>query len=191
MKKLALIAMTAAAAIASPAMAQNATGQINLLGTVGPKCIVGAGPGATFAETVNFGALDQANGTLRTDLDTTFGTRSFTVKCNSGNPSLSIEAVPLSTAATAATGYDNSIDYSASLTVDIANSGTPTVVTDASGAAGPTTGPAGGPLANATNNVRITATGFTTNNMATDLLVAGSYGNSLDNGVIKVIIAPN
>ena len=190
MKKIALLAMTAAAAIATPAMAQNVTGQINLLGTVGPKCIVGSGPGATFSDTVNFGALDQTNGTLRTDLATVFGTRTFTVKCNSGNPGLSIEAVPLSTAGAAAAGYDNSIDYSATLSVDVANSGTPTTVTDASGTAGPSTGPAGGPLANATGNVRITTAGYATGSL-TDLLVAGSYGNSVDNGVIKVIISPN
>lgn len=183
MKKLALIAMTAAAAIASPAMAQSAvTGTITLTGTVGSKCFVVPGNGSTFSDAVDFLALDQADGTLRTGLATDFGTRSFTVKCNSGTAGLSVTATPLATAAAAAAGYDNSIDYSATLTVDTTTGST--AVTDLTSAAGATTGTTTAPLANSTDNVRITTTGYATNN-ATDLLVAGTY-----NGVITVVISP-
>lgn len=185
MKKIALIAMTAAAAFATPAMAQQVvTGTITLTGTVGAKCYVGSDTSAnTFSDAVNFGALDATDGTLRTGLATDFGTRSFTVKCTSGNPTISVTANPLANTATPAAGYDNSIDYSATVTADRAGSGT-AVVTDASSAAGATSGQVGGPLANAASNVRITTTGYATN-AATDLLVAGTY-----NGSVVVTISP-
>ena len=182
MKKLALIAMTAAAAIASPAMAQSTTGTITLTGTVASKCFVVPGNGNTFSGSADFQALDQADGTLRTGLATDFGTKSFTVKCNSGTAGLSVTATPLANTASAASGYDNSIDYSATLTVDTTSGST--VVTDLTSAAGATTGTTSAPLANATGNVRITTTGYATNN-STDLLVAGTY-----NGLITVVISP-
>ncbi len=186
MKKIALLAMTAAAAIASPAMAQQVvTGTITLTGTVGTKCYVGTDTSVnTFSDAVDFHALDAADGTLRAGLATDFGTRSFTVKCNSGNPGLSITATPLATGASAASGYDNSIDYSATLTVDKAGGGT-TAITDLTSALGATTGSVGSPLANSAANVRITTTGYATG-AATDLLVAGTY-----NGLITVVISPN
>lgn len=184
MKKLALIAMTAAAAIASPAMAQTVTGTINLTGTVSPKCFVVPGSGSTFGETVNFGALDAADGTLRSGLDTTFATRSATVKCTSGNPTVAVTANPLATGASAPTGYANTINYTASVAVDATglNNGP---FTDASGGAGAAAAAVGSPLANTTGNVRITTSGYATAN-ATDLLVAGTY-----NGSIVVVISPN
>jgi hypothetical protein len=184
MKKIALLAITAAAAIATPAMAQSVTGTITLTGTVGPKCFVDPGAGSTFTDSVNFGALDAADGTLRTNLASQFATKSFTVKCTSGNPGLSITAAPLATAGAAAAGYDNSIDFDATLTVDKATGGT-TAVTDASGTAGATTGSVGSPLANSVGNVRVTTANYATGT-ATDLLVAGTY-----NGLITVVISPN
>ncbi len=190
MKKFALIAMTAAAAIASPAMAQTVSGEIVLTGTVGAKCFVDPGAGPTFSGSHNFGQLDQANGTLRTDLAASFGTKTFTVKCTSGNAALSIAATPMATSGAAVAGYDNTIDYNATLTVDLAGGGTE-FVTDLTSSAGATTKNAGGPLANAAGNVRITTTGYATNNN-TDLLVAGTYGNNTPagNGVITVTISP-
>jgi hypothetical protein len=184
MKKIALLAMAAAATFATPAAAQTVTGTITLTGVVGPKCFVVPGNGSTFSDSVDFLALDAADGTLRSGLASDFATKSFTVKCTSANPGLSITATPLATGGAAAAGYDNSIDYNATLTVDKAAGGT-TVVTDASGTAGATTGSVGGPLANSASNVRITTTGYATNT-ATDLLVAGTY-----NGLITVVISPN
>lgn len=184
MKKIALVAMAAMAMTATPAMAQQVvTGTITLTGVVGPKCFVDPGAGATFSDSVNFMQLDAADGTLRPGLATDFGTRSFTVKCTSANPGLSVTATPLATGGTPAAGYDNSIDYNATLTVDLAPGGT-SAVTDASGG-GATTGSAGAPLANQANNVRITTAGYATN-ATTDLLVAGTY-----NGLITVVISPN
>lgn len=185
MKKIALAAMAAMAMTATPAMAQQVvTGTITLTGVVGPKCFVDPGAGTTFSDSVNFMQLDAADGTLRPGLATDFATRTFTVKCTSANPGLSITATPLATGGTPAAGYDNSIDYNATLTVDLAPGGT-AAVTDASGTAGATTGSAGAPLANQSGNVRITTSGYATNT-ATDLLVAGTY-----NGLITVVISPN
>lgn len=183
MKKIALLALTAAAVFATPASAQTVTGTITLTGVVTPKCFVLPGSGSTFSDSHDFSNLDAADGTLRSGLATEFATKSFTVKCTSGNPGLSVTAAPLATGASAPAGYDNSIDYSATLTVDTTAGST--AVTDASGTAGATTGAAGAPLANSTGNVRVTTSGYATNT-ATDLLVAGTY-----NGVITVVISPN
>jgi hypothetical protein len=183
MKKIALLAMAAAATFATPAAAQTVTGTITLTGVVGPKCFVVPGNGGTFTGSHDFLALDAADGTLRSGLASEFATKTFTVKCTSANPGLSITADPLATGGAAAAGYDNSIQYDATLTVDTTAGST--AVTDASGTAGATTGSAGAPLANAAGNVRITTANYATNT-ATDLLVAGTY-----NGLITVVISPN
>ena len=183
MKKIALLALTAAAAFATPASAQTVTGTITLTGVVTPKCFVLPDSASTFTASHDFSNLDAANGTLRSGLETEFATKTFTVKCTSGNPGLSVTATPLATVAPAPSGYDNSIDYSATLTVD--TTAAPASVTDASGTAGATTGSAGAPLANSIGNVRVTTAGYQTNN-PTDLLVAGTY-----NGLITVVISPN
>lgn len=179
MKKIVSLALLASAAIATPAFAQ-ATGTITLTGTVGEKCFV---IGTAIGGNVDFLALDQANGTLRTGLDTDFGTKAFTVKCTSTNPTVSVTASPLATGAAAGTGYDNSIDFNATVTVDRAAGGT-TAVTDSSTVAAATTGQVGDRLANATGNVRVTTSSYATN-AATDLLVAGTY-----NGSIAITITP-
>lgn len=186
MKKIALVALLAGAAFATPAAAAPAptsvTGTITLTGHVDAKCFVQPDNGSTFSNSVDFTALDAADGTLRTGLDTAFGTKSFTVKCTSSNPNISVTANPLATGSGApAAGYDNSIDYSASVAVTT-TTGT-TTVTDATGGAA-TTGAAGAPLKNQASNVNITTSGYHTDT-ATDLLVAGTY-----NGSIVVVISP-
>lgn len=185
MKKFAMLIVAGAAAFASPAAAQTVSGSITLTGTVGAKCFVLPGSGSSFSDAVDFLALDKADGTLRTGLATDFGTKSFTVKCNSANPLLTIQASSLATAATAPTGYDNSIDYTAKLDVDTTAGVGAGTVSDSSAVAGSTSASAGAPLANAANNVRVTTSGYATNT-ATDILVAGTY-----NGLILITIAPN
>ncbi len=183
MKKIALIAVAAAAFSANPAMAQ-ATGTINLTGEVTSKCFV---EGTPIGGTHDFTALDASNGTMRTDLANAFGTKTFTVKCSSRNPTISVKALPLETTAGATAGYDNSIDYNATVTVDKSGGGT-TAVTDGSTDTIATTGTVGGTglarLANSTNNVRVTTSGYATGSN-TDLLVAGTY-----NGSIEITISP-
>lgn len=180
-----LIAAAPLALLASPAAAQSVTGTIGLTGTVAAKCIVSPGNGSTFSDSVDFHALDAADGTLRTGLATDFGTRSFTVKCNGTNPKVSIAANALSTGTPVVAGYDNSIDFTASVAVDAtgANAGP---FTDSSTTVGGSTATAvGSQLANAASNVHITTSNYATNNL-TDLLAVGTY-----NGSVVVTISPN
>lgn len=185
MKKFAFLAAATAAVLATPAMAQNVTGTINLTGSVAAKCSVTPGDGSTFTDTVAFGELAQANGTLRTNLATTFGTKSFTVKCNTGTPTVSVDATALATAAPASTGYDNSIDFQASVAVTaVGPTNNGPFLNDSSAVATPAA-PVGSALANSANNVQITTSNYRTNN-ATDLLVASPTYT----GSIVVVIAP-
>ncbi|MFM2301409.1 MAG: hypothetical protein RLZZ84_1145 [Pseudomonadota bacterium] len=184
MKKIALAAIAAAALGTTPAYAQNVTGTINLTGSVEAKCVVLPDSLGTFTDTVNFGELAQANGTLRTGLETQFGTRSFSVKCNGAAPQISVNADPLQTTAPADAGYDNSIDYQAAVALDTL---TPTApfTNDSSAAAGALT-PVSSRLVNNLQNVHIATSNYRTNAL-TDLLVASpSY-----TGKITVVIAPN
>lgn len=185
MKKIALIALAASAAIATPAAAQTVTGTINLTGSVAAKCFVSPGNGSTFGETVAFGELAQADGTLRTDLATAFATRSATVKCTSAVPTISVDATALATTATAASGYDNSIDFTANVAVSTTGTNNGPFTNDSANAALAATA-IGSSLANTSSNINITTSNYRTNN-ATDLLVASpTYAGS-----IVVVIAPN
>lgn len=185
MKKFAFVALAAsAAALTTPAAAQSVTGTINLSGSVAPKCFVNPGATGTFSDSVAFGELATAAGTLRTGLDTDFNTavEAVTVLCTSAAPLISIDAQPLANVATAPTGYDNSIDYTANVALSTLGG---TVNKSNATTASPLVGDAiGDRLTNGSGNVVITASGFATNN-ATDLLVSGSYAGS-----ITIVIAP-
>ncbi len=188
MKKIALIAMTAAAVIATPAMAQDVTGTINITGSVAKKCFVlnGSAVSSTFGTTVALGELAKSDGTLRasTDLSSAFATAGGSaldaqVVCTSATPSVSVTAEPLANTVTADTGYDNSIDYRADVTLTTV-AGDVTVNAPSSNIAATTT--------NLTS--RLTGTGTnvkvrTSNWTADGVLVAGSY-----TGKITVVIAP-
>jgi type 1 fimbria pilin len=185
MKKFAFLAAATAAVLATPAMAQNVTGTITLNGTVASKCTVTSAPaGATFAQTVNFGELAQADGTLRSGLSTDFSATPVqaTVVCNTATPKISVDANPMVNVAAAATGYANTINYTANVavTTTTATNSFSNATTAAAGAATAI----GGPLANSPNNVVVTTTGYATPN-GTDILVAGSY-----TGNIVIVISP-
>ena len=186
MKKIAFLAATTCAVIASPAMAQlqNTTGTITLSGTVASKCYVGSdNTVTTFSASHAFGELAKADGTLRSGLNTELDadtTMDFTIKCNSGNPTVTISRTAMANVATAATGYANSISYNAIVLVDPATGSSVTFDTDA-GTAPLATGPLGSPLKATGPNVHVTADTFA----ATGILVAGSYS-----GTITVVISP-
>ena len=187
MKKIAFLAAAACAAIASPAMAQtNATGTITLNGTVASKCSVTSAPaGSTFAQTVNFGELAQANGTLRAGLAGDFTTAAVvaTVVCNTGTPLISVDANAMVNATSPATGYANTINYTATVTVARAGAAAATFSNATTAAPlGATT--VGGALANSAGNISIATSGYATPG-GSDILVAGSY-----TGNIVVVISP-
>lgn len=193
MKKIALIAMTAAAAIATPAMAQtttptDVTGTINITGTVAPKCFVlGTAVGSTFGTTVAMGELSKDDGTLKSsaDLSSKFNSEGGTaldarVLCTSASPQVSVFAEPLVNSVSAPAGYDNSVDYSADVTFSLVG-GTDQLVSDSSVDATDT---------DATLTARLNGTGTNvevrTSNWAADgVLVSGSYA-----GKITVVVAP-
>ena len=188
MKKIAFLAAATCAVLATPAMAQNVTGTINLSGSVAAKCTVtGTTPGSTFAQAVAFGELAQSNGTLRTGLDTDFTAAAVqaTVVCNTGTPKISVDAnaLVLTPSAAAPTGYANTINYTASVAVSTATPATVNFSNATTAAAGSPTA-VGAALANTPNNIKVTATGFATP-AASDILMAGSYS-----GNIVIVISP-
>lgn len=192
MKKIALVSIAAlAAAIATPAAAQSVTGTVNITGSVAAKCLVqtGSGTSSTFGTTVALGELAQADGTMKTDLATTFSTVGGTglsakVVCTSANPTISVNANPITSAVAAGTGYDNSIDFQADVSVTTLSANASPYTNDSAATAGSATA-LGSRLANSADNVTISASNFRTNNL-TDLLVAATdYAGS-----IVVVIAP-
>jgi hypothetical protein len=194
MKKLVLAAMGAASmiAIASPAAAQSTTGTITLNGSVAPKCLVVPGNGTTWGTTINLGELADASGKLRasstieSQINGVAGTTARIV-CTSGAPTISVDATEIKTTASSATGYDNSIDFTASVAVTTTGTSPAPFVNDSANGPLLATAIGGGRLANnGGDNVVVTTSNFRTNN-ATDLLVADpSY-----TGSIVVVIAPN
>ncbi|KHK93552.1 hypothetical protein [Novosphingobium malaysiense] len=188
MRKLALLALAASTAVATPALA-DVTGTVDITGSVADKCVVLPGSGSTFGTTVALGELAQADGTMRTDLASSFSTiggsaLSTRVVCTTPNPTIAITATPLATAAPAATGYDNSIDYQADVHVVTVGGSADFSSDSAGGAFAATT--IGDRLANnGGDNITISASNFRTNN-ATDLLVASPTYT----GQIVVVIAP-
>lgn len=187
MKKFAFLAIAASAAIASPATAQNVTGTINLTGKVDAKCSVTSSPaGSTFTDTVPFGELSQANGTLRSGLATDFGTRSATVVCNTGTPTISVDSTALATTATAAAGYSNTINFNANVVVATTAANSGPFQNDSTAAPLAATAIGGGSLANSSGNIQITTNNYRTTNL-TDILVASPTYT----GSIKIVIAPN
>lgn len=189
MKKLALIAMTAAAAIATPAMAQDVTGTINITGSVEKKCFVlnGSTASSTFTANVAMGELAQADGTLKdsTTLSNTFASvggaaLDARVLCTSATPNVSVKAEPLVNSAPAATGYDNSVDYNADVKFYLVSGG-PTTVSDVSTDLTASTATLGSRLNGTGTNVEVR----TSNWSASGTLVAGSYA-----GKITVVISP-
>lgn len=185
MKKIIFLALAASTvAVATPASAQTVTGTIDLTGSVAPKCFVVPGNGSTFGQTVAFGELSQASGILRTDLASTFGTKTYSVLCTTANPNISVDSTALSTTAPAATGYDNSIDFEARVALTLVSTNAGPFVNDSSNAALVST-PVGSRLANGAGNIAITTSNYRTG-AATDLLVA----DPTYTGSIVVVIAP-
>lgn len=186
MKKLALAALAASAAIASPAMAQNVTGTVVINGNVNAKCFVLPGAGNTFGTTVEMGELAASDGTLlpSATLSSTFGTAGGAglqaqVLCTSANPNVSVTANPLVNTAPADTGYDNSVDYTADATFTLV-SGSQTV-SDPSNVAASTDTALTGRLNGTGTNISIATSAWN----ASGVLVAGAY-----TGSIVVVVSP-
>jgi hypothetical protein len=190
-KKFMLMALGAGSmiALAAPAAAQNVTGTVNITGSVAGKCLVVPGSGSTFGTTVALGELADATGKLRTNIATDFNASAgltARVVCTTAAPTISVDADAI-TAATAlgGGGYDNSIDFTASVAVTTTSGPAGPFTNDSSAAAGADT-LVGGRLANnGSDNIAISASNFRTNT-ASDLLAA----DPTYTGKITVVIKP-
>jgi hypothetical protein len=185
MKKIILASLAIGTALcATPAFAQSASGLVTVGGTVASKCTAAAG---NLNETITLGELANSSGTVASDFPANSGglSRSYTVKCTSGAPHISVDASPLVNSAitTATTGYTKTVHYTATLTA-VRAVGAPVQAADTSNATGATTAAVGSHLANAANNVTIAISNGNTTT-ATDLLEAGSYSGS-----IAIIVSP-
>ena len=183
MKKIALATVAALAALsAQPAFAQ-ATGTVDITGTVAAKCSAVT----PISGTITLGELAKSTGSVDSAFSSNTGglSRQFTVRCNGANPQLSVHAKALTNAAaaTASLGYTNTVNYTATLTAVGAKGGTATVA-DLSSSQGATAGLLGDRLAAVSNNVTLAISNGQTSD-STAILEAGSYAGSVD-----VIISP-
>lgn len=192
MKKIVLIAMTAAAAITTPAMAAttttDVTGTINISGSVAPKCFVlnGETESASFTANVAMGELADADGTLLPTgtLETKFesvGGDALDVRvlCTSATPNVSVKATPLVGNAAATGDYTNIVNYQADVTFSLVSG--EDIVSDASTDDNATEDTLAGRLNGTGTNVSVR----TSNWDADGVLTAGQYA-----GQIVINIAP-
>ncbi|MBS0409916.1 MAG: hypothetical protein JSR86_08380 [Proteobacteria bacterium] len=193
--KIAALAVGASAlAFAAPSLAAGTvTGTVNVTGNVAAKCMVVPGADSTFSDTLAFGELStSADGTLSPATSTQ--TVSFEVLCNSTNPSVTVSATPLkaqNNSAGGATGYSDTVDYLAEVTVQKATSGTAVFsykTVDGTAALGePSTGAVGDRLKAASGNLSVKASALATRGGAGNVLIADtSY-----KGVITITVSPS
>jgi len=185
------IAFLALAAAASPAAAQSVSGTVTITGTVGDKCIVtdaGDDPNTDFGGIIDLGALDATNGTLRpigTILaSSNLANLGFRVVCTTAAPRVAVTAAPMvNPAATATTGYANTVHFTADANFSVVG-GTNNyeVVTDGTATAG---GVLTNRLATGPDNVQVDLSNFHTPS-ATDVLTAGTY-----TGTVSITISPS
>jgi hypothetical protein len=192
MKKIALIALAASAAIATPAAAQTATGIVNITGSVAAKCMVvpivtPAADGSTFGTTVAMGELAQSDGTLKdtATLAGTFGSvggagLSAHVVCTSAGTDVTVNADPLVSATAGGSGYTNTVNFTADVTFTKVSG--PQIVSNASTAPAATAASLGARLAATGTNVSIATSAWN----ATGILVAATDYT----GKITVVISP-
>lgn len=180
MKKFAALALLATAAIATPALAQTATGTVAVTGTVAGKCT--ASPAIT--GTIALAELANSGGTIISTFSNNVGglSRSFTVICTSANASITVSSNNLTNSAdaTTANGYTGTVHYTSTLTAQKAGGGADAsaVYTSADTLPAATTTSLADRLKNGANNVTVTVSNGTTTN-ATDLLKAGTYGSTI------------
>ena len=200
MKKIALaVGLSATALSASPAIAQQVTGTVNVTGTVAGRCsVIDAGAEkTTFTGNIDLGRLDAADGTLRSELTSSTAVTPADAKkvtarvvCTSANPTISVSATKLAVANAGdpGVGYANVIDYVAALRVKTASTTTPLVEVkyDTLSDSAPITSKLGSRIAGGSeNNVEVNVSNLRTKGGATNVLNEGTY-----NSVVSLSITP-
>jgi hypothetical protein len=190
MKRALFIAVAAAGLVfAAPALA-DATGTVGVTGSVAAKCQVIGVDGNNFTGTISLGELAQTDGTLRTDLQgstpVTGATKTFRVNCTSSDAQITLSADELDAGMGApGGGRSSTLDYTAEFDGALSPSGTKQITYNTTSAS-PTVDTLGGPLANAANNITISAYSFITVGGLGDIL--RSSNNYV--GAIHVTITP-
>jgi hypothetical protein len=185
MKKIVALALLATAAIATPAMAQSASGTIQVTGVVPGKCTALT----PITGTITLNDISTATGTVLSAFSNNAGglSRSFTVVCTSANASISVSSDALNNASDASTGggYTGRVHYTSTLSANKAGGGAATAVyTTADVLPAATTTPLADRLAVGANNVTVAVSNGTTTNSG-DVLKAGNYSST-----ITVTVAP-
>lgn len=186
MIRTASIAAVALVAAAAPASAQQSVnGNVDITGTVAGTCtVVGGASGSSFDGLIALGQLNDADGTLRDDLQGAF-TSGYNVRiaCTSAPTySLSTALIANQDQASAPAGYARVVNYATSVT--FARAGAANLVVPVASAPGSANGSVGGLLANVADNVKIDISNIRTAG-ASDILLAGAY-----EGQITLTITP-
>lgn len=202
MKKIVLAALAATTAVlATPAAAQ-VTGTVDVTGTVSNRCSVvlpGGASSATFTGTIALGALDDADGTLRDNLQSSAsGTPADNlhvltrVVCNTAAPVVTISATAMQQGGTldGTTGYSDTINYTAQVgvtdTASVVQYRRYATLTGLPPAGSVATGAMTLPISAAPgNNVDVSVFNMHAEGADTNILAAGSYL-----GVVTVTINP-
>lgn len=170
MRKFLILAALPAIMAASPALAQSATGTVNIDGSVAGRCMFTL-PNAT----ISLGELSLAsNGKL--DVSKVNGkTATLTGWCNNTAASMTVTTTQLTTPTAATAGFDNRVDYTATATANAVSASDTSLVAGAGAAStvGQFTGNIG---------VVLSAASSPTNG----LMVAGAY-----TGNVQVTLSPS
>ncbi|QIL01365.1 hypothetical protein G7078_00175 [Sphingomonas sinipercae] len=200
MNKIALaVVLSATALSATPAMAQQVSGTVNVTGTVAGRCSVveSGAEKTTFTGNIDLGRLDAADGTLRSELTSSTTASPADAKkvtarvvCTSANPTIGVSATKLAiaNAGDAGVGYANVIDYVAALRVKTASSTNPLteVKFDTLSDSTPITAKLGARIQGGTdNNVEVNVSSLRTKGGAGNVLNEGTY-----NSVVSLSITP-
>lgn len=160
--------------VATPALAQSATGTVDINGTVAGRCLftlpnqtISLGELALSGTGATAGKLDVAKVNGRT--------AALTGWCNNTAATMSVTTTQLTNPASAVTGFDNRVDYTATATANSVNA------TDSSVAAGAGTAQTVGMF---TGDVVVTLSSAST--PTSGLLVAGAY-----TGNVVVTLSPS
>ncbi|KHK93551.1 hypothetical protein [Novosphingobium malaysiense] len=166
-----ILAAAPLALLASPASAQDATGTVSIDGSVAARCLF-----TTPSATISLGEMAQSGtGNSAGTLDTSkVDGKSATLVgwCNSTAATMTVQANALTNGATAATGFTNRVDYSATANANSVDA------TDDSTDALPG---AAADVNMFSGDVQVTLS----NSSATGLLVAGGYSGS-----VEVVLSP-
>jgi hypothetical protein len=193
-----LTAMAACAALSTGAWAAAAgevDGTVNVAGHVTGICAVlnDGSPTNTFSGLIDLGELAGPDGKLSptlTGASIAGASQSFTVICNTSTPAITLSATTMmGDATTVLSGFTKSVDYTAKLDLNQADSSVKTFTYATAGSPAATNGNLTAPLSGTTNNVTVSVNSLTTNG---NYLTSGQYGqaNGGTGGVITVTLTP-